>query len=336
MRTLIFIAFTAVALAQPKLSVQSASSKQVSISWTGITGPAAIERRPAGGKYEPLTKLPQGQTYTDAAIDAMGTYQYRVHADMPGAAASNEVIAGPPPTGYTIPLATPKAFLEKDAQANFARSTSMELDGNGDPAILYSVLDPTFNDGKEAELWFLHWDRAAYRWKAPVKVATFQVYRNYITLAHDQGSAASAGTWATVAEGEAGIELYVSSDDGATWTMKHRLAVPEITVLGRAVAMFNGQLYWLHSIDADGTYLLSGALSDDPSKWKEREVASGRVYGTGFSKRRPVNCHGFTRPTRCDLFSIGSQLQRDRVLLASWDGRGPEDPGFQWSAERFP
>lgn len=233
------------------------------MSWTGVTGPASLERRPAGGKYQPLATVKDGATYTDASIDAMTIYQYRVQGP------SNEVTAGPPPTGYSVAQATPQAFIEKSHASQFAKSTAMELDANGDPAFLYSVVDPRFADSSDAELWFLHWDRAHWRWKAPVKVADYKVFRDGVSLARDP---AAASTWATVAEFEDHLVLLVSTDDGATWTPRHQITRGEQAILGRAIALHGGRVFWTYRAYSQGVYLLSGLLSEEPSRWKAEKA----------------------------------------------------------------
>jgi len=275
-RTFFLLCFAATAWGQPKISVNAATSKQVNLSWTGIAGPAVIERRPTGGKYEMLTTVAEGATYKDTRIDAVTIYQYRASAATPGAKPSNEVTVGPPATGYTVALTTPKAFLEKEP-GNFAHSTAMELDSNGDPAFLYSVIDPQFNGGKEAELWFLHWDRAQWKWKPPIKVAPYMNFRDGVSLARDPLSS----TWATVTESDDGIALHISSDDGLTWTQKHKLSQTDITIMGRAVALFGGKVHWLHGVGSDGFFLLSGALADEASKWKTEKLPVPAPYYLG-------------------------------------------------------
>jgi hypothetical protein len=273
--SLVFCASTA--WAQLQLSVEGATSSRVDLRVTGVAGSSfGIQRRIVGGRYEPFVQVsdaPSSSVVKDQRIDAMVIYQYRATA---GSIVSNEVTVGPPAAGYTIALPTPKIFVDNEI-TNFARSTAMELDSNGDPAFLYSVIDPNFTGGKEAELWFLHWDRAHWRWKAPVKVTNYMDYRNGTTLARDPMSS----TWATVSESESKIELLISTDDGATWTPKHRLAETDITITGRAVALFGGNVFWLHGVGSDGFFLLSGALADDPKSWKREKLPMPEPYYLG-------------------------------------------------------
>ena len=174
-------------------------------------------------------------------------------------------------------LATPKTFVAKDAQANFGKATAMELDSNGDPAFVYTNVDPAFQGSNDTDAMFLHWDRAHWRWQQPVKIATFVPGRTGAVLARDP----QGGTWATITEGESQLRLYVSTDDGATWSQKHELKDTEHGIAGRALALFGGRVYWGYTIDSMGTFLLSGELAGAPKSWKAELVPMPSTYTRG-------------------------------------------------------
>jgi hypothetical protein len=269
-RILLCLSLCLVATAQPKLTATSATSKQTILSWTSAEpGPLVVERKPQGAaKFDVITTIRDAASaYADATIDPMTIYQYRVRAEAPASKPSNEVTVGPPATGYSVALATPKVFIDKERPGNFAKSIAMQLDSSGDPAFIYSLIDPRFQDNNDVELWFLHWDRARWQWKPPVKVAGYTVYRDGVSLAGNGGS-----VWTTVTESEKGIELYLSTDDGMTWTRKHGLAKPDVTILGRAVALSADQVFWVYAVNSDGVYLLSSLTTDDPQKWKTEKL----------------------------------------------------------------
>lgn len=125
-RILLCLSLCLVAAAQPKLTVTSATSKQTILSWTSAEpGPLVVERKRQGAaKFDVITTIRDAaSSYTDATIDPMTIYQYRVRAEAPASKPSNEVTVGPPATGYSVALATPKVFIDKERPGNFAKST---------------------------------------------------------------------------------------------------------------------------------------------------------------------------------------------------------------------
>lgn len=168
------------------LTVASATRSAVALSWTAgdASSRFVVERKPLGAAWPapPPAKPPasavitmtvDGAKATDSQIDAFATYVYRVRAtDAANAlsAPSNEVTVGPPPVGFSSIVDAPKAMQDHDPQ-QFAGQIRMMLDANGDPAFAYITYDLN-NDGEadDSELSFIAWDRATYRWKAPVQV----------------------------------------------------------------------------------------------------------------------------------------------------------------------
>lgn len=166
------------------LVVSQASRSAVALTWTaGDTGKTfLVERRLLGAAWPAPGATPSATiatvdatSATDRKIDQFATYVYRVRGQGAGgalSAPSNEVTVGPPPTGFSLVTPTPKAMQAHDP-SQFASVISLALDDNGDPALAYLVNDLD-NDGEldDSVLEFVSWNRARYRWNAPVRVAT--------------------------------------------------------------------------------------------------------------------------------------------------------------------
>ena len=217
------------------LTAASATASAVSLTWTA--GDAAthfvVERKTAGTAWPAAgaaaaSATPAKPTASaiatveapkadDTGLDAFTTYVYRVRAVGAGnalSAPSNEVTVGPPPTGFSQVLPTPAAFLDHDHN-DFAAVIRMAFDGNGNPAFAYLVSDPN-GDGEpiDTELDFVSWNRARYRWNAPVKLDTVgdvvrDGSRQPMSIARD----ASTNRWAVAyVVGEKELKLTSSTD----------------------------------------------------------------------------------------------------------------------------
>src|SRR5690242_18524559 len=80
--------FAAMAQAPTGLTVKTATSKQVVLSWTGTAASYSVQRAPLGGAFATIGS-PTTSTFTDTTIDPYTTYQYQVVAG--SSAASNQV-----------------------------------------------------------------------------------------------------------------------------------------------------------------------------------------------------------------------------------------------------
>lgn len=174
LKFLIALALPAIALSQAApttLAPTSASSNRVVLTWRAGDGgnTFTVQRRVLGDAYGNLQSI-TGLTYTDATVDPFTIYQYRIVANASAqvSAPSNEITVGPPPPGFNVVATAPDAF---SGNTNFGRSPRMVLDQNGDPALIYQVLDPNGdNDNSDSQLFFVRWNRITYKWTAPVLI----------------------------------------------------------------------------------------------------------------------------------------------------------------------
>lgn len=256
------------------LTAVSATRSEVRLSWTGNDSKATgytIERKPLNGAYGAVGSS-AAATYSDRAIDPFATYVYRVRATQAPdgiSAPSNEITVGPPPVGLSVaaPLDGGMTRNQLEDESNFGRRLQIALDGNGDPALAYRVSSPG-GDGERSVLEFVCWNRAQYRWNAPVTVASAGDVESTrpLSLAHD----ATTNAWA-VAYHEMGavnsIRIATSRDDGATWTVARAFECGEYSCQNPAVALAQGRIWIAFSRDYDGIRLVSGNLADGPAKW---------------------------------------------------------------------
>ena len=166
-----------------------------------------------------------GASAADTTIDAYTAYVYRIRATSPvgQSGPSNEVTVGPPPYGFNRVVAPPSSLA---TSSYFGVGLRMALDGNGDPILAYVFHNPNEDDDfSDSALYFVRWNRAAYQWTAPAKVAlTGEVdtrEENALSIARDPsnemlGIAYEDGTNPEVPR----ISLALSTDNGASWKIQ--------------------------------------------------------------------------------------------------------------------
>ena len=141
-----------------QLKADRATTKEVTLSWTGSASkPCRLERKGPNNTWPLIASSTEGKA-ADSKIDAYGTYVYRVSC---APETSNEITVGPPPTGFHLITLKP----DKHSDAHYGRLISAALDANGDPCVAFVFQDPN-NDGKydDTQLLFQAWDRAAHKW----------------------------------------------------------------------------------------------------------------------------------------------------------------------------
>lgn len=269
------IPLTVWAQAPSGLTVKSATSKQVVLSWTGVASSYTVQRAPLGGSYTTVGTAASA-TYTDTTIDAYTTYQYQV---LNGSSASSVVTVGPPPSGITNVAPAPLVgTIPADA---YGEDLALTLDGNGDPAFLF-IFDNPNNDGnrKINPLLFRSWNRAQYQWNPVVKVGVVgdvaTTGRTITSLAYDS----SNNTFAAASEsadpnGGTDIQLYVSTDGGATWSLKTTISGDD-SEMGPSMALAGGNIYMAYMTDGHhGLNYVTGKLSGAFSTWTSKGDPAG-------------------------------------------------------------
>lgn len=256
-----------------QLTVKSATAKAVELEWTAAAG-SALERS-SGQSFQKVTSGDSGK-YQDTSIDPFGTYQYRINA---AGKFSNVVTVGPPPAGVTNAAPAPKG----SEYSNYGQATAVALDENGDPAIAFEWVDPNGDgDKSDSQISFVHWDRAAYKWAQPVRVAVTGLLEaqnvNPIALICDR----AAGSFAILAALPESVVYSTSSDQGATWKSS---SLPGTFNGPHAAALLleAGQVYAVINAE-DGASWLSGSISDAGS-WKSKPIPAG----SGWKLRNNTN-----------------------------------------------
>jgi hypothetical protein len=246
------------------LKVKSATAKAVEVEWTGAAASSVLERA-SGTTFQKVGAADAGH-YQDTSIDAFGTYRYRINTN---GKFSNVVKVGPPPTGVSNAAAVPKG----SDPANFGAATAVGLDENGDPAVAFEWIDPNGDgDKSDTEIRFVRWDRANYKWVAPVRVSTtgelLDQNVNPIALGCDRAK----GTLVLIAAVGENLLYATSGDHGATWSTK---SLPGGNGAVHAVAMMiaSGQVYAAVNAESGATYL-TGAMGD-AGQWKAKAIPSG-------------------------------------------------------------
>lgn len=259
---------SAPALAQTPsgLTATAASSKNVSLAWTGSASSYVVERAPLGGSFADLTTVSTSTT-SDSSIDPYLTYQYQVLAVTSSgrSAPSNVITVGPPPAGFTNAAPAPNS----DAADDYGYDLSLVLDRNGDPAFAFLFNDPNQNsDSTATELFFRSWNRALYKWNPLVNVATVgdiaTSFRPSISLAFDS----STGIFAMATENgnDEMLRVYTSSN-GTSWTNKTTIQSPD-AAYGPSLALAGGNLYLAYSVSHTGLQYTTGKLSAGASTWQ--------------------------------------------------------------------
>ncbi|MEP6779970.1 MAG: sialidase family protein [Gemmatimonadaceae bacterium] len=290
------------------LVVTTATKGAVAISWTSPAGTKIVVERKALGSAWPIatpaaaaaaaatpTPTPStiaivtATTANDSKIDQYATYVYRVRsqgADNALSVPSNEVIAGPPPVGITSIIATPKAMQAHDPQ-NFANQMRMAFDANDDPTIVYMTNDLN-NDGEldDTDLSVITWNRARYKWNAPVAIDTIgNVLRSGTRMPFSFTRDQSTGQFALLHTiGEHELRLSTSDDNGLTW--KHILVqksgADEAGFSTPSIAMAGGRVYLAYAVGNDAVVYRTGLVTDAPGKWTSAKapVPSGQELKT--------------------------------------------------------
>lgn len=253
------------------LAVKTATNKQVVLTWSGAAASYSVQRAPLGGTFSTIATATTA-TYTDNSIDAYTTYQYQV---LNGTAASGSVTEGPPPAGVTN--AAPAPLVGATPSTTYGYNIALALDGNGDPAFAFLWDDPN-NDGEhnDTQLLFRSWNRAKYAWNAVLKLATVADVANsscsVTSLAYDTSTNAFAvaSDSFTGPTGQRVIVLYVSTDGGATWSLKNSFNKNTGDSRGPSLALANGNLYLVHQTDYIGLTYVTGQLNQSPTTWSSK------------------------------------------------------------------
>ncbi|MEP6833767.1 MAG: sialidase family protein [Gemmatimonas sp.] len=280
-----------VSVAPPNsLAASAATSSAVTLAWSGDAGAkVAVERKILGAAWlvptaaAPATaEMPSpstiavvtASTVTDSKIDAFTTYVYRIRAvgaNNALTAPSNELIVGPPPVGFSTVIATPRGMQEHDP-AQFASQMRMAFDNNGDPTMAYITNDLN-NDGEleDTDLSVITWNRARYRWNAPVELDTVgNVARSGTRQPFSFTRDASNGTLGVLhLVGEHELRLTTSADGGVTWkhTRIDHTANEEPGFSTPSFAMAAGRVYVAYAIGSNNVTYKTGLLTDAPTKW---------------------------------------------------------------------
>jgi uncharacterized protein (TIGR03437 family) len=279
------------AQAPTALTVQSATSSQVRLSWSGTGGQYTVQRAPVGGAFTNVATV-SATSYTDTQIDAYLQFTYQiVQAGTSGTAPSNQVTVGPPPSGLSLAAASP---LNGDqVNLTYGDNVSLAFDGNGDPAFAFIFADPN-SDGNAAEgqLWFRSWNRAQAQWNPLVLVAApgdvSNGNRASIALAFDT----STKTFALATEDISGnIRVYASTNGGVAWTLTTTFT--GANGLGGlnapALALGAGNLYLAFQAGGDtGLQYVTGKLAANPSSWSMPSVPALNNVGPAFTGSAPA------------------------------------------------
>lgn len=278
-RSCLVVFALSLSLPAQQLQVKSATSHKIELSWTGSAPAWIVERLAASGKFE---KLADSSTpgFTDEKIDPFGIYQYRVKAGENGQP-SNTVTAGAPPAGILKGAAAPKGA----DGTRYGLNSALAFDENGDPALAWVWFDPNGDgDSSDTAVYFVHWDRAKYQWRSPVKVAVVGNITNQnvepVSLGFDVRTGAAALAYPI--EGHDGFTLAQSKDGGMTWQPSAVTAGWEGTVTSTSFALAAGRIYLAANSEGAGVRYIESEFPADPSQWKSQPapVLSGTKYQT--------------------------------------------------------
>jgi uncharacterized protein (TIGR03437 family) len=263
----LFLASNALAQVPTGLAVKSATSTQVQLTWTGTANSYTVQRAPVGGAFISIATV-GATSYTDSQIDPYLDYTYQIVTGTSGASASNEVTTGPPPAGLSV--AAPAPVFGNSPGGGYGYNISLALDGNGDPAFAFVWEDPGNQaDYTLAQLLFRSWNRAQATWNPVVKIATVGDITNSGRAATSLAWDASTKTFAVATENKDGaVELYASTDSGATWRLRNSYQPGLAT--GPSLALAGGNLYLAFMVSGEGLEYVTGKLSADPATWQTR------------------------------------------------------------------
>ncbi len=260
--------FAVSCLGAQQLTVKSATASSVELVWTGSATEWQVERRSGSGQFERIAGSP-AVSYRDATIAASATYRYRVRSRE--GKISNEVVVGPPPGGVNVPSRLP-AGVEP---GKYGTSIALTFDENGDPALAFIWADVNGdNNNSDNTLYFVHWNRATYSWRSPVKVAvTGDIPAQNVdpvSLACDRASGTLALSF-PVAEAQ-GIQVALSHDGGATWQAARVAADLEGSVSSTAVLAAGSRWMLALSSDQGGVRYFAGPIAAGVGEWKAQRA----------------------------------------------------------------
>jgi hypothetical protein len=262
-----------------QLQIRTATAHKIELNWTG-SAPAWIVERLSRDKFEKLADTTT-TSFTDEKIDPFATYQLRVRAGESGTP-SNVVTVGPPPAGILKGAAAPKGA----DGTHYGLNSALTFDENGDPALAWLWFDPN-GDGDFADtaLYFVHWDRAKYQWRAAVKVATVGNLTSGnvepVSLAFDGESGNAALVYPV--EGHDGLTIAISKDAGTTWQPTAFSAGLEGSVSATSLIIAKGRLYLAANSEGGGVRYIETDFASDPSGWKSQAapLLAGTKYLSG-------------------------------------------------------
>lgn len=251
--------------------------------------------------------------FTDQKIDPFGTYKYRLNA---GGKFSNVVTVGPPPGGVSNAAPAPKS----SQLPNYGPATAVAFDENGDPVIAFEWLDPNGDgDKSDTEIRFVRWDRASYKWMAPVRVAITgpvpEQNVNSIAVACDRDNDAIA---ILTPKGEDQLLYALSTDHGATWKT---MPVPNSSGTPHATAMAirSGQVHVVVNAEEAASYF-TGPVAD-VSSWKKQAIPAGSGWKLENSTNTPLTLDAAGSPA---LAFYENQQDGDEHRYAFWRPGGSD------------
>lgn len=275
-----------------QLQVKTATAHKIELAWSGSGANWIVERLGAQNKFEKLADAAT-TSFSDEKINPFATYQLRVRAGENGTP-SNVVTVGPPPAGILKGAAAPKGA----DPAKYGVNSAIALDENGDPALAFLWFDPNGDgDVSDTALYFVHWDRAKYAWRNPVKVATVGNIPSQnvepVSLAFDSSTGLAALAYPV--NGQDGLTVAQSKDAGMSWQPAVVTAGLEGPVASTSLALAGGRIYLAANSEGGVRYLEADA-SSDPSAWKSQPVP--RLPGTKYrtDTNVPVVLHGAGKP----------------------------------------
>jgi uncharacterized protein (TIGR03437 family) len=286
-----FFASVIWAQAPTGLTVQSATSSQVYLTWSGTASQYTVQRAPVGAAFTNIATV-SATSYTDTQIDAYLQFTYQIiPAGTSGTQVSNQVTVGPPPAGLSLAAASP--LNGGQLNLTYGDNVSLVFDGNGDPAFAFLFADPN-SDGNPAEgqLWFRSWNRVQAQWNPLVLVATpgdvSSGDESTIALAFDT----STNTFALATEDIGGnIRLYVSTNGGVAWSLTTTFTGANGLggLDGPALALGAGNIYLAFQAGGDtGLQYVTGKLSANPASWTTVSAPSINNVGPSFGGVAPA------------------------------------------------
>ncbi len=272
----------ALAQAPTGLTVRAATKSRVDLTWTGTAASYNVQRRALGGSYATISTV-SATTASDTTVDPYTTYQYQIVAASGSTTPSNQVTAGPPPSGFSV-AATGPGLAGSQLASNYGFDISLVLDANGDPAIAFLFDDPNVDsDHTDTQLLFRSWNRATYQWNNAVVVGRVGDATSTFHQSTSLGYDASTNTFAVASETNQGesILVWVSTDGGATFTSKATIK-PDNGSSEPSLALRGGNIYLAYYEPFTGIKYVTGALSAASTTWttKTAPVPNGTTLGS--------------------------------------------------------